>query len=364
MAAQPRITWPGERAGAARCNNNAASLQDVITMDSGLKKRLLGAAVLIALAVIFVPMLLPSRSGSEQQSVGLKIPPEPSGELQTRILKVGPDAASAGSSGAAVTDPDHVATLDLAGNPAPGRVAPMPQAGAATAPAASAAAAAASAAPRPSTKAESTLQVAESTAAPSSKVVASSKPAPSAKAEPIAGGAGAAAAAIYTVNLGIYADRAGANRLVARAKQHGFTALATPETFQGKQVLRVRVGPFASRAQAEAARLKLKDFEHVPMSVEAGVVDRTGDAPASAVVAGQPGAWAVQLAAFGAEDAANQVRDRLRSQGFDGYVDSVNTAKGKLWRVRAGPFATRGAAATMRDQIAQKLKIKGNIVTQ
>ena len=64
-------------------------------MDSGLKKRLLGAAVLIALAVIFVPMLLPGHSDSGSQSVSMKIPPEPSGELQTRILQVGPDAASA-----------------------------------------------------------------------------------------------------------------------------------------------------------------------------------------------------------------------------------------------------------------------------
>lgn len=190
------------------------------------------------------------------------------------------------------------------------------------------------------------------------------KPVPAPQAEPIAGGPGAAAGAMYTVNLGIYADHASANRLVASAKQHGFTVLATPETFQGKQVLRVRVGPFTSRAKAEAARLKLKEFERVAMTVDAGVVNRTGDAPASAIAAGQPGSWAVQLAAFGSEDAANKLRDRLRSQGFDGYVDSVGTAKGKLWRVRAGPYASRDTATTSREQIAQKLKIKGNVVTQ
>ena len=326
-------------------------------MDSGLKKRLLGAAVLIALAVIFVPMLLPSRSNPGEQTASLAIPPEPSGELQTRILKVSPDSASAGSStAAAVLDPDHVATLDLAKNPPAGTASSAPQ-DAGSAPVAGAA-------PQPSEAVESAPQVAESAAAPASEPAKPAKPEAPAKAEPIAGGAGAAAGAVYTVNLGIYADHAGANRLVARARQHGFTALATPETFQGKQVLRVRVGPFASRAQAEAARLKLKDFEHVPMSVETGVVNQSGDAPASAVVAGQPGAWAVQLAAFGSEDAADKLRDRLRSQGFDGYVDSVNASKGKLWRVRAGPFATREVATTMRDRIAQKLKIKGNIVTE
>ena len=87
-------------------------------MDSGLKTRLLGAAVLIALAVIFVPMLLPS-SSSGLPSVSTKAVPEPSGEMQTRVLQVGPDGASAGSSTAAViNDPDHVATLNLEGHPA------------------------------------------------------------------------------------------------------------------------------------------------------------------------------------------------------------------------------------------------------
>ncbi len=103
---------------------------------------------------------------------------------------------------------------------------------------------------------------------------------------------------------------------------------------------------------------KLKSVEKVAMSVDAGAVNQPADAHASAIAPSQPGAWAVQLAAFGTEAAANELRDRLRGQGFDGYVDSVATAKGKLWRVRAGPFASRSVAESRRDQIAQKLKVK------
>jgi cell division septation protein DedD len=100
------------------------------------------------------------------------------------------------------------------------------------------------------------------------------------------------------------------------------------------------------------------------MSIDSGVVNQTGDAPASAIAAKQPGAWAVQLAAYSDEASANKMRDRLRGQGIDGYVDSVSTAKGKLWRVRAGPFASRNVAESTREQIAQKFNVKGNIVTQ
>ena len=328
-------------------------------MDSGLKTRLLGAVVLIALAVIFVPMLLPG-SNSGSQSASTKAVPEPSGELQTRVLQVGPNSASAGSStAAAINDPDHVAMLNLEGHAAtalqplssglPIEATTQPVAGApASAPAASAPAVL----PKPS-------------AAVIAKVPAASTPAASAPAanQPIAGGAGAAAGALYTVNLGVYANRANADKLVANAKQHGFTALATPETYQGKQTLRVRVGPFHSRAEAEAARLKLKDFEKVSMSIDSGVVNQSGDTPASAIAASQPGGWAVQLAAYSDEASANKLRDRLRGQGIDGYVDSVSTAKGKLWRVRAGPFASRNVAESTRAEIAQKFNVKGNIVT-
>jgi cell division septation protein DedD len=331
-------------------------------MDSGLKKRLIGAAVLIVLAVIFVPMLLPGSSGPD--SVGLNLPPAPSGDLQTRILKVGADAASAGSGAqAAVPDPDRVATLSLVGGAAPkAQVAPSAAATAVT-PAAPRSASAVAVAPAPvpaAAEAKMKPQPAKVAAAqPAAAPIA--KPAP---ATPIAGGAGAAAGAAYAINLGIYADHASANRLVADARQHGFTATTSAETFQGKSVLRVRVGPFASRAAAEAARLRLKSFTKVPMTVEGAAVNHAGDAPASALAATQPGAWAVQLGAFTDQAAATLLRDRLRNQGFDGYVDSIGTARGKLWRVRSGPYASRDTAVSVRGKIAQKLNLTGNIVTQ
>lgn len=333
-------------------------------MDSGLKKRLLGAVVLIALAVIFVPMLLPGHSISGSQSVSMKIPPEPNGEMQTRVLQVGPDGAAAGSSTQArIIDPDHVSTLDLenhAGQKSQAGTSSLPIA-ATSAPVTSAPEASS---PASAPVASAPAQIASKTEpAATAANVAPASAAP-AKTEPLPGGAGAAAGAIYTVNLGVYANHASADKLVAQAKQNGFTALATPETWQGKPVMRVRVGPFSNRAAAEAARLKLKNIEHVSMTVDTGVVGQSGDAPSSAVAAGQSGAWAVQLAAFGDEASANKLRDRLRGQGFDGYVDSVKTAKGTLWRVRAGPFASRSVAESTRGEITDKLKIKGNIVTE
>ena len=57
-------------------------------MEEGLKQRLVGAAVLVLLAVIFIPMLL--ESGSEPGEAGLDLGPPPNGEsgFSSRIIAV------------------------------------------------------------------------------------------------------------------------------------------------------------------------------------------------------------------------------------------------------------------------------------
>ena len=58
-------------------------------MDSALKQRLLGAAVLIALAVIFLPMFFSSTPPKQENTtLGLNIPPAPERNFETRNLAV------------------------------------------------------------------------------------------------------------------------------------------------------------------------------------------------------------------------------------------------------------------------------------
>jgi dihydrofolate synthase/folylpolyglutamate synthase len=78
----------------------APTLPGAAAMDLSLKQRLLGAIVLIALAVIFVPMFL-SGPGPQpaSETVNLAIPPAPDREFQNRVLPVEPRriATSAGT---------------------------------------------------------------------------------------------------------------------------------------------------------------------------------------------------------------------------------------------------------------------------
>ena len=70
-------------------------------MDTSLKQRLVGAAVLVALAVIFLPLLVKGPApDSGVSDVSLRVPPEPKGPDGTvtqDLPLVAPAAAPAGS---------------------------------------------------------------------------------------------------------------------------------------------------------------------------------------------------------------------------------------------------------------------------
>ena len=82
-----------------------------------MKTRLLGAAVLIALAVLFVPMFFSSNPPAPggDQAVNLAIPPAPDRDLQTRTMSLSPDAVAGviAALGARI-DHWHLAGLDQA----------------------------------------------------------------------------------------------------------------------------------------------------------------------------------------------------------------------------------------------------------
>jgi DedD protein len=302
-------------------------------MDQALKQRLLGAAVLIALAIIFVPMFL-SNSPQKQESttVNLAIPAEPDHKFETRTLPVASPSEPVASAPAAMPDPNKVVTVETNAPPKvdarPEDQTPKPAAAATTPPA--------PAKPAPVEQ-------------PITQLATSSSP----------------SAGRFAVNLGIYADEAHANALVGKVKKLGFGAYSEPTDYQGKSALRVRVGPFADRAAAEAARLKIKQSEpKVPSSVVDSGEQPTADAPATAVASNRAGGWAVQLGAFKSEAEANKLRDRLRNANIACFVDKSGNGDTQLWRVRAGPYADRNGADSARGAIKQKLKVDGMIVTQ
>ena len=299
-------------------------------MEPALKQRLLGAAVLIALAIIFVPMFL-SNSPQQQESTtrNLDIPPPPEHKFETRTLPVA--SPSAPEPAPAAEDPNKVVTIDTN---APPKMDAHPEDQVAVAP------------PPPKPVAPPPK--------PAAPVETPPSPAPN-----------AAPAGRFAINMGVYADQNHANALVANLKKLGFASYSESTEYQGKPATRVRVGPFADRAAAESARLKIKQSEpKVPSSIVDSGEQPTADAPATALASNRAGGWAVQLGAFKSEAEANKLRERLRGVAIASFVDKTGNGDATLWRVRAGPYADRSGADSARSNIKQKLHVDGMIVTQ
>jgi DedD protein len=341
-------------------------------MEPALKTRLIGAAVLVAIAVIVVPMFFPGAppGGGKEQTLSLDIPKAPDGQMQSRTLSVAPPATAASSP--TPVQQDSVATVNARSTvpqdvhpendtTAPAQAAPstaapaaapqaQPQQTAAPTPAKAAAAAPASPAPKPAAPAQ-----------PAPKPA--SKPAPKPET-PVSSAPGAAARGSYAISLGAYGNRHNASRLMGRVKALGYPVEVSAVSIGGKPAAKVVAGPFASRAAAESARLKIKaSIPGVPTALSSTASDQKGDAPASALPAGRAGGWAVQLGAFSHRKDADALRDRLRKAGYDGYVDNVVSGGRTLWRVRVGPETKRGRADTLRNEIKDKMKLSGVVVT-
>ncbi len=307
-----------------------------------MKQRLIGAAVLVALAVIFLPMLI---GGPEPEpgstTVPLGVPERDSRSFETRDLTLAPPAPQIPAP-ADAGDPDRIVTVDT--TDAPVRIdavsgAPLgtgaPEPGPAAAPAPT---------PQPA-------PVSAPAAAPAPAPVAASAPPPPAPA---------ATAGRWAVNLGSYANAANAAGLVTQLRGRRLPAYSESLSLDGKPVQRVRVGPYAQRSEAESARLTvLKIRADVPTAIVA--LEGEDGAPAAA----RPGVaegFAVQVGAFRAEADATALRDRARAAGFASYVERAGTAGGTLWRVRLGPELQRERAEKLKADAKARLGVDGNVV--
>ncbi|MCS4280461.1 cell division septation protein DedD [Stenotrophomonas rhizophila] len=97
----------------------------------------------------------------------------------------------------------------------------------------------------------------------------------------------AVAAGNYAVSFGAYATEADADRVIASLKSAQLAGFREPATINGRQAWRVRVGPYADRALAEAGRLQAVKVRN---DVKAEVI--TLDARADTAVAATPAATA------------------------------------------------------------------------
>jgi DedD protein len=194
-------------------------------MDQGLKERLVGAAVLVAIAVWLIPWVL---DGSEKNPVetgpaSLQLPaaqePVP---MRTQTLKLGEPPAAAQPAATANENTEPPAETVVA-----------------------------AATPQPATAPATVAPPTTTPAPPPKPAAAATSPKPVAP-PPAAAAATSTAKGDWTVQLGSFGDEGNARRLADRASTFGYKANVASYKANGKTMYRVRVGAYGSKGQAEA----------------------------------------------------------------------------------------------------------------
>jgi DedD protein len=230
-------------------------------MDRRVKERLVGASILVVLVVLIVPELLSGPPAPAPVAVGPRLPVSRTQEPVRNVTvdlttskAPEPEAAAAETAASSAQAPES-SNADAASAGANAAASAAADAGASTGTGTSAhAAPAADAAPAISPRAEvpaltprAAPSVSLETAAPAPISGSATKPAMAAKA----GGA-------WAVQLGSFASRANAEKLVHQVKAKGFSVYIVPGGSGASLRYRVRIGPMADRGSATQALAKLK----------------------------------------------------------------------------------------------------------
>ena len=205
-------------------------------MEQGLKERLVGAAVLVAIAVWLIPWVLDGPEAPLETARGsLQLPAaEEPMPMRTQTLRLGDDAEPA----VELRPPSASVTHEQAEPPV----------------------AVESPEPAPAPVVEEAPLVAAAEPAerpPAAAPPASAAPAP-VKTPPKPAPAAAALSGDWIVQLGSFSDEANARRLAQRSGTFGYKADVSSYRSGSRTLYRVRVGPARTRAEADATASALK----------------------------------------------------------------------------------------------------------
>ena len=231
-----------------------------------MKERLVGAAVLVALGIVLIPLLLDGRAPAPAETrVGLTLPGQESSpsthtiEINRNAAKPAGPSRAVGQSAASgrVTRSDD-SSVSAEGKPASkegdsdSRTAPAK-------PAASPPKATSTSASGGSTAASAEQPVTRPAAEPAPAPAPGPAPEKVEKAppKPESTAASTPAAGEWAVQVGSFGSRANADRLRGQLAGKGFPVFVTQIESRGRTFHRVRVGPAADRAGAEALLRRL-----------------------------------------------------------------------------------------------------------
>ena len=348
-------------AGPSRSNesivSSGAHRESLIIMDKALKQRLVGASVIIALAVIILPMLLSGRpQATSQQSQKIELPPRPDElSFETRRFPVSeaqgtaqqveePPQPAFGRRQQGATSVDQDVPVKELAEPEPDaeeQVA-LPE----------------QESPKPDTVVDNkTAETSKPTVEPTT---GQEEPAPAPRAiSPTP--APASSSGRYVVQVASLGSSENASRLMKSLKEKGYPVLMDVIDSDVGRLNRVRVGPYAQESEASRASIAIGNAFS---GVSPRILDLQPDQSAPSTASSDPLVrWVVQAGSFSEVSNADRLVSQLKSENMSAYREAVTSSSSTIYRVRVGPFLERDEAIKTKQALSSSMGIDGVVMS-
>jgi DedD protein len=229
-------------------------------MDQHLKERLVGAAVLVVIGVLVIPVLLDGPPPDEPVRVGLELPAAGNDRKSHTIRLDVPAERPATPASGSIVRPDQPAAGKNEGAPKPAVSASGPESEEPAAPAAKTE----EPKPKPAGTEPERAEPPEQKAEDESPAVQRPTAEPQQPSDPPSAGG-------WVVQVGSFSSEENAVRLSGEIGRQGYPVFVSKVTAGDKTMHRVRVGPVADKDEAQALARRLKTSGH------AGRVMANGD---------------------------------------------------------------------------------------
>jgi DedD protein len=300
-------------------------------LDNQLKQRLIGALVVVALAVIFVPEFLKKSDEPDEPLVNTTIPPSPKPQTANPSMTISLPPAQ--------PTPKAPASIPAVSPPLPAAVEDPLVAEPSSAP---------SEPPPPPDTTDTTA-----TFAKQSTLQTDSEP--SAKG-PISGEQAASTQSTKGTSVPFAEEPSTAKTQVPR-KQAATTT--EPKAHRSNPPSSNTQAPTEQPRKVASPKVELPKVELIG---RAGMA--TAPAKVSMVTASDHDslAWLVQAGSFSQSQNANELRDRLRGQGFKAFVEPTTSATRTFYRVRIGPQSSRTQSEKVLLRLQRLAGINGQVI--
>ena len=290
-------------------------LLEFALMDTALKQRLVGASVLIALAVVVLPMLLGGRpDGDAPESQKIELPPQPSElDFETRRYPIGeqvpkPQADRSEAVAKPLPTPDPVVESI------------------------------------PDREALPSIEIAEEP--PVEVIPLETQPEDTGR---------------YIVQVASFGAVDNAKRLSEALRSYGYSVKTDTVKSDVGTLHRVRVGPYATESEANGVVSRLQtqvgDIKPRVMDLQPEKVAQV-TRPSDPLIR-----WVVQVGSFSNAANADKLVARLRLDSMTAYKEEISSSGSTIYRVRVGPFLEREEAIRVDKQIMERMSIDGVVMS-